>query len=161
MLSSNTLKNLYAALRAVGSYVVAVVATSMALLLIGIVCKPPPIAAVFYLLLSMLAAVLWCMAVFFACLFLTLLPFYFFRAVLARLRLHNVLYFVLSGALTGGWLTAALLVICSIFSASGSSVFWRAPSWIWMLFSITGALGGFIFWVVDVRPQSLRWPHRG
>ena len=153
---SNMLKRSYRPLRAATGYVAWVVAVSMVLLLIVAILARIPPKNILFLFLEVLVDSLFFVAIFISSLLLIFVPFYLFLITLARFRARSVFHFVLGGCLLGAMLIAGLLATGSIISVSGSG-FWRAPPWMWAVFSAGAGLSGFVFWVADIWPDPSRW----
>jgi len=155
MSSWNTVHRLYPPLRAAIGYVASVVAVWMALILILAICARAPLFDFFPLFLSGFLTAVLSIAILASSLLFTFVPFYLFFNALMRLHARNILCFVFGGGLVGALLITTLLAAGSVVSVSGSG-FWRAPHWIWMLFSVAGGVSGFVFWLVDVWPYPPR-----
>jgi hypothetical protein len=79
--------------------------------------------------------------------FFTIVPFFVFASIYLHFGLRNILYFIMSGSITGA-------LISLLFSHTNPPIrdVWVLAQWPYML--VCGAAGGFAYWWVTVWRQS-------
>jgi hypothetical protein len=85
---------------------------------------------------------------------LAFIPFIVVHGAARRLHITSATYYVVCGGSSGALLAVPWLLARSLTPNSGLTALSQQSPRAWGLFFIGGALGGFVFWRIGVRPQS-------